>query len=92
MTKNFFGGEIPPHISFRIANGELISAILKSAEKFRSDLIIIKKAGRMRGFFSFFRKENADRLIGALRRGTGSKWFSTLARSTTVCSPGWRRV
>ena len=63
MTKSFFGGEIPPYMNFRIANGELISAILKSAEKFNSDLIIIKKAGRMQGLLSFFRKENADKLI-----------------------------
>ena len=62
-TQKFFGGKIPEYVQLKIVNGELIPAILKTAEDLSSDLIIIKKARRSERWWRFLRRENADVLI-----------------------------
>jgi len=63
LLKKFFNGDPPGYLNPVIANGELIPTILRRAEIEKSDLIIIKKAERIRERFRFFKKENADKLI-----------------------------
>ncbi|MBE0652549.1 MAG: universal stress protein [Bacteroidales bacterium] len=63
LTRTFFNEDIPEYIKLMVVNGELIPSILRTAENYSCDLIIIKKANRIQGRFRFFKKENADKLI-----------------------------
>ena len=64
MVKNRFNdGAILEHIKFKVVTGDIVPSILKVAEKTRADLIIIKKATRLKRGKRFLKQENADRLI-----------------------------
>lgn len=67
LTKKYFNGEIPEYVSLKIEDGNLITSILKAARKENCDLIIMKKAMRLRSRFSFLKTENADKLIAESR-------------------------
>jgi nucleotide-binding universal stress UspA family protein len=62
-VKKYFNGTIPENIRLKVEDGTLISSILKTARQENCDLIIIKKARRLRSRFTFLRAENADRMI-----------------------------
>jgi len=63
MVKHYFKGNIPEHVVLSVENGKLISSILKTAGQLKCDLIIIKKAERVRKRFHLLKAENADKLI-----------------------------
>ncbi|MFO7672050.1 MAG: universal stress protein [Bacteroidales bacterium] len=63
LVKNFFNGELPDNVTLRVVKGTLVTEILKSAAELECDLIIIKKAKRLKSRFSYLKTENADRLI-----------------------------
>jgi nucleotide-binding universal stress UspA family protein len=63
LAKAFFKGNIPKNVSIKVVKGTLISAILKYAADLKCDLIIIKKAKRLKSFFNQLKAENADKLI-----------------------------
>ncbi len=57
-------GSLPENVELEVVTGEIIPAILKVARRKSSDLIIIKKARRIRTRQNLFKQENANRLIG----------------------------
>jgi len=61
LVDHYFQGEIPENVTFRMVSGDLIPSILKTARVMECDLIIIKKAKRIRRRFR--KAENADKLI-----------------------------
>lgn len=63
LVKSFFKGAIPDNVSLQVVKGTLITTILESAVDLKCDLIIIKKAVRLKSFFSYLKTENADKLI-----------------------------
>ncbi|MCA1757736.1 MAG: universal stress protein [Bacteroidales bacterium] len=63
VTECFKGKPIPDHMEFEVVTGDLIPSILKVAEEKSADLIIIKKARRIKDRKQPFKKENADRLV-----------------------------
>jgi len=63
LTKSFYNGKIPDNVKLKVVQGTLVNAILKSAVGLESDLIIIKKAMRLKRIFSYLKTENADKLI-----------------------------
>lgn len=63
LVKNYFKGEVPDRVTLKVVKGSLVPAILKSASEFDCDLIIIKKAKRLKGRFNYLKSENADKLI-----------------------------
>lgn len=63
LAKKFYHGTVPPNITIKVVSGDLIGAILGTAAKLDCDLMIIKKAGRLRGRLSYLKAENADKLI-----------------------------
>jgi nucleotide-binding universal stress UspA family protein len=63
FAEKFFDGKIPSYVTLRVTVGNLVQEILITAEKINCDLIIIKKRKRKVSRFSFFRRENADKII-----------------------------
>lgn len=63
LSKFFPDHPFLDHVDFEIVTGNLISSILRVAAKRKSDLIIIKKAFRVKDKARRFEKENADKLI-----------------------------
>lgn len=61
LADHYFKGEIPEDVKLKVVNGDLINTILNTARIMECDLIIIKKAQRIRKRFR--KAENADRLI-----------------------------
>jgi len=63
LANNYFGGEIPGNVNLKVVNGQLVPSILKEAENQKCDLIIIKKAEKLKKYFNLLKAENADKLI-----------------------------
>lgn len=63
LARSYFNGNIPEHVVLKVVNGELIPSILKTAMEWKCDMIIIKKAKRIKTFFHFLKSENADKII-----------------------------
>lgn len=63
LVKKYFNGKIPANVQLKVVDGTLISSILKTARQENCDLIIIKKARRLRNRLKFLKAENADKLI-----------------------------
>ncbi len=63
LVKKHFKGTVPSNITIKVVSGELIGSILDTAVKMKCDLIIIKKALRVKGRLSYLKTENADKLI-----------------------------
>ena len=63
LTRKCFNGTIPSNLTIKVVSGELIGSILTTAVNLDCNLIIIKKATRVKGRLSYLRAENADKLI-----------------------------
>ncbi len=64
FTKDFFEGEVPDFVDFKISVGSLVPQIVKASKMADYDLIIIKKRKRKTGNWGISQQNDADKIIG----------------------------